>query len=35
MKRVLDDDVWSLMCPHESPGLADVWGEEFNDLYTR
>ncbi|XP_043676169.1 ribonucleoside-diphosphate reductase large subunit [Vespula pensylvanica] len=35
MKRVLDDDVWSLMCPHECPGLADVWGEEFNDLYTR
>lgn len=35
MKRVLDNGVWSLMCPHESPGLADVWGEEFNDLYTR
>lgn len=23
------------MCPHESPGLADVWGDEFEALYTR
>ncbi|XP_043501652.1 ribonucleoside-diphosphate reductase large subunit [Polistes fuscatus] len=35
MKRVLDDGVWSLMCPHESPGLENVWGKEFDDLYTR
>lgn len=35
MERVYDDEKWSLMCPHESPGLADVWGDEFNDLYTR
>jgi len=21
------------MCPNESPGLTDVWGEEFNELY--
>ncbi|XP_066595733.1 ribonucleoside-diphosphate reductase large subunit-like [Prorops nasuta] len=35
MQRVLDDGVWTLMCPHESPGLDNVWGEEFEKLYTR
>ena len=35
MKRVLENGVWTLMCPHESPGLADVWGDEFEALYTR
>nr|XP_034194872.1 ribonucleoside-diphosphate reductase large subunit [Osmia lignaria] len=35
MKRVLANDVWTLMCPHESPGLADIWGDEFEALYTR
>lgn len=35
MKRVEDDDVWSLFCPHECPGLADCYGEEFEALYTR
>ena len=23
------------MCPNESPGLADCWGEEFENLYMR
>ena len=35
MKRVEDDDVWSLFCPHECPGLADCYGDEFEELYTR
>ncbi len=35
MKRVEDNDVWSLMCPNECPGLADCYGEEFEELYTR
>ncbi|XP_031838771.1 ribonucleoside diphosphate reductase large subunit [Nomia melanderi] len=35
MKRTLENGVWTLMCPHESPGLADVWGDEFEALYTR
>lgn len=26
---------WSLFCPNEAPGLADCWGEEFNELYAR
>ena len=34
MKRVEEDGVWSLMCPHECPGLADCWGDEFEKLYT-
>jgi ribonucleoside-diphosphate reductase alpha chain len=35
MKRVEDNDVWSLMCPHECPGLADCHGDEFEALYER
>jgi ribonucleoside-diphosphate reductase alpha chain len=35
MKRVQDDDMWSLMCPHQSPGLSDVWGKDFEDLYAK
>ena len=26
---------WSLFCPHECPGLADVYGPEFVALYTK
>ncbi|GLH12832.1 Ribonucleoside-diphosphate reductase large subunit [Gryllus bimaculatus] len=33
MRRVEEDGVWSLMCPKESPGLFDCWGEEFDKLY--
>ena len=35
MQRVEDDGQWSLFCPHEAPGLADVYGDEFNTLYTK
>jgi len=34
MKRVIRDEMWTLMCPNECPGLPDVWGEKFDDLYT-
>lgn len=34
MKRVESKGTWSLMCPHECPGLSDVYGEEFEKLYT-
>ncbi len=27
--------VWSLFCPHEAPGLDEVYGEEFRRLYER
>lgn len=33
MRRVERDEMWSLMCPNECPGLADVWGEAFEQLY--
>jgi len=33
MKRVEANDVWSLFCPHECPGLADTYGDEFEALY--
>jgi ribonucleotide reductase alpha subunit len=35
MKRVEADAPWSLFCPHEAPGLADVVGAEFEALYTK
>lgn len=35
MKRVESDGDWSLMCPHDSPGLADCWGDEFESLYEK
>jgi ribonucleoside-diphosphate reductase alpha subunit len=34
MKRVEEDGMWSLMCPNECPRLADLWGEQFEILYT-
>jgi ribonucleoside-diphosphate reductase alpha chain len=34
MERMEADQVWSLMCPNECPGLADCWGDEFNKLYS-
>lgn len=35
MERIERDEMWSFMCPSDAPGLADVWGDEFNALYTR
>lgn len=35
MRRVEQDGMWTLMCPHECPGLCDVWGDEFDALYTK
>lgn len=35
MKRVEQNAEWCLMCPHESPGLADCYGEEFEKLYEK
>nr|BDU62175.1 ribonucleotide reductase large subunit [Chionoecetes opilio bacilliform virus]GAV93144.1 ribonucleotide reductase large subunit [Chionoecetes opilio bacilliform virus] len=34
MKRVVSNGVWSLMCPSKCPGLSDVYGDEFERLYT-
>lgn len=35
MKRVEDNAEWSLFCPSEAKGLADVYGEEFEKLYEK
>lgn len=35
MKRVEQNDEWSLFCPNEAPGLADCHGEEFERLYEK
>ncbi|KAF9351158.1 Ribonucleoside-diphosphate reductase large subunit [Mortierella sp. NVP85] len=34
MKRIEENGDWSLFCPAEAPGLQDVWGEKFEELYT-
>ena len=35
MERIKSDGTWTLMCPDECPGLSDVYGEDFNALYTK
>eukprot|EP00921_Rhytidocystis_pertsovi_P011922 GHVQ01019317.1.p1 GENE.GHVQ01019317.1~~GHVQ01019317.1.p1 ORF type:complete len:1037 (-),score=164.97 GHVQ01019317.1:174-3284(-) len=35
MRRVEKDERWTLMCPDECPGLFDVWGEQFEQLYVQ
>ena len=35
MERIKSDGMWTLMCPDECPGLADVYGDEFVELYTK
>merc|ERR1712217_416052 len=41
MRRVNEDKEWTLFCPNESydketgKGLIDVWGEEFEKMYTK
>ena len=35
MKRVEKNGDWSLFCPNEAPGLAEVHGEAFEKLYLK
>merc|ERR1712217_76120 len=41
MRRVNEDKEWTLFCPNEAydnetnKGLIDVWGDEFEKMYTR
>ena len=35
MKRVEEGGMWSLFCPDAAPGLSDVYGKEFEDLYMK
>ena len=35
MKRVETNKNWSLFCPDKAPGLSDVYGKEFDELYEK
>jgi ribonucleoside-diphosphate reductase alpha chain len=35
MERVKSNGTWTLMCPDECPGLSDVYGDDFEKLYTQ
>ena len=35
MEKIERGEDWYLMCPDECPGLSDVYGEEFNELYEK
>ncbi len=35
MKRVENDEMWSLMCPDQCPGLNKCHSEEYEKLYTK
>ena len=35
MRRVKEGRDWTLMCPHECPGLPDAHGETFDALYLK
>ena len=35
MKRVKENGSWTLMCPHECPGLSDTHSAEFEALYIK
>ena len=35
MKRIENNEMWSLFDPNEAPGMADCWGEDFERLYEK
>lgn len=35
MERLENQELWSLFSPNEAPGLTEVYGQEFKDLYER
>ena len=35
MERVKENAKWCLFCPNECPGLADVYGDKFKELYEK
>lgn len=34
-ERIKNDDIWSLFCPNDCPGLVDAFGDEFKSLYEK
>lgn len=35
MKRVMNDEEWTLFSPNDVPGLHDMYGKEFDEAYTK
>lgn len=35
MEKIKTNEDWCLFCPDECPGLADVYGDEFKELYNK
>ena len=35
MNRVKSSDLWILLCSNSSPGLSDVHGDKFEQLYEK
>jgi ribonucleotide reductase alpha subunit len=35
MERVMGNREWSLFCPDKTPGLCDVWGDDYKNLYLK
>ena len=35
MKKVQENADWYLMCPDECPGLSDVYGDDYDNLYNQ
>lgn len=35
MRRAKEDADWTLFCPKRCPGLTEVWGKEFEELYLK
>lgn len=35
MKRVENNEQWSLFCPNECPGLSEAYGDDFEKLYLK
>ncbi len=35
MEKIKTNEDWCLFCPDECPGLADVYGDKFKELYTK
>ena len=35
MERIEKNEPWTLFCPSEAPGLADVYGDDFKQLYEK
>jgi ribonucleotide reductase alpha subunit len=35
MERVIANEIWSLFCPDSAPGLSELYGDEYKELYMK